>query len=301
MFWADLNRFGREGRPCLFVISYDKSEGAVFPLENLPPSIDYAFNAPASNHTIVLKPKPLPFESYRKKFDALQQQIDAGNTYLANLTQPTPLANDESLETLYRGANAPFKLLWRERFACFSPEPFVTIEGDTIRTFPMKGTTEGDPQRLIDSAKELGEHTMVVDLLRNDLAQVAKNVRVEKWRYLQKAGTLWQTSSQIAGDLPSGWQNALGDLLQTLLPAGSVSGAPKKKTVEILDAIEGYDRGFFTGVFGVFDGQNLQSAVMIRFIEQSTNGLVFKSGGGITYESDAQSEYNELIAKVRLP
>ena len=301
MFWDKLDRFGQEGRACLFIISYDLREGAVFPLDALPDFIEYGFDAPAQGDLIPLKPSPLPFETYRAKFDALQTQIDQGNSYLANLTAPTPLKNSESLESLYRAARAPFKLLWKERFACFSPEPFVTIEENTIRAFPMKGTAQGDPQALINSPKELGEHTMVVDLLRNDLAQAAKNVRVEKWRYLQKAGDLWQTSSQIAGDLPSGWQNRLGGLLKTLLPAGSISGAPKKKTVEILNAIEGYERGFFTGVFGVFDGKNLQSAVMIRFIEQTPAGLVFKSGGGITYESDAKSEYHELIAKVRLP
>jgi len=84
------------------------------------------------------------------------------------------------------------------------------------------------------------------------------------------------------------------------LPAGSVSGAPKHKTLEIIKKAENYERGYFTGVCGYFDGKNLDSCVMIRFIEQK-NGLVFKSGGGITANSIAQNEYQELINKVYVP
>jgi para-aminobenzoate synthetase component 1 len=90
-------------------------------------------------------------------------------------------------------------------------------------------------------------------------------------------------------------------VLFTLLPAGSVTGAPKEKTVEIIRAVESYDRGFYTGIFGFFDGQSLTSAVSIRYIEQTTDGLVFKSGGGITALSDAESEYQEMIKKIYVP
>ena len=86
-----------------------------------------------------------------------------------------------------------------------------------------------------------------------------------------------------------------------MLPAGSISGAPKKKTLEIIEEAEGYDRGFFTGVFGYFDGRNLDSAVMIRFIERQGDQLVFKSGGGVTSFSECKQEYVELIDKVYVP
>lgn len=76
----------------------------------------------------------------------------------------------------------------------------------------------------------------------------------------------------------------------------------QKKTVEILKEIEGYERGFYTGVFGIFDGKNLDSAVMIRFIEKDKDGnLFYKSGGGITCDSDCKSEYEEMIDKIYLP
>jgi len=85
------------------------------------------------------------------------------------------------------------------------------------------------------------------------------------------------------------------------LPAGSISGAPKKSTLEIIKNVEGYERGFFSGVFGYYDGEKLDSGVMIRFIEQKDGELLYKSGGGITLDSNSTSEYNELLDKIYLP
>jgi len=93
----------------------------------------------------------------------------------------------------------------------------------------------------------------------------------------------------------------MGDILLSLLPAGSISGAPKIKTLEIIKEVESYRRGFFTGVFGYFDGEQLDSAVMIRFIEQNPNQLIYKSGGGITIDSNVSLEYQEMLEKVYLP
>jgi para-aminobenzoate synthetase component 1 len=86
-----------------------------------------------------------------------------------------------------------------------------------------------------------------------------------------------------------------------LLPAGSITGAPKPSTMKIIEEAEGYDRGYYTGVMGYFDGENFESAVMIRYIENIDGNLVFKSGGGITVLSNAEHEYQELIDKVYLP
>ena len=93
----------------------------------------------------------------------------------------------------------------------------------------------------------------------------------------------------------------MGDIIFTLLPAGSISGAPKNKTVEIILETEQYDRNYYTGIFGVFDGNNIDSGVMIRFIEQTPDGLVYKSGGGITALSNMDDEYNEIINKIYVP
>jgi para-aminobenzoate synthetase component 1 len=250
---------------------------------------------------------PVPFDTYRKKFDAVIEKIKAGETYLLNLTQPTQIRCDVSLREIFDAADAPFKLCIDDQFVCFSPERFVRIKHDRISTYPMKGTIDASlpdaEARILADAKEMAEHVMVVDLLRNDLGIVATDIKVDRFRYVEriKAGEkeLLQVSSMISGNVGNAWRTRLGSILSQLLPAGSISGTPKKSTVEIIDAVEGYERGFFTGVFGVFDGEVFDSAVMIRYIEKDVNGgYRYKSGGGITIDSDVRSEYQEMIDKV---
>jgi para-aminobenzoate synthetase component 1 len=174
----------------------------------------------------------------------------------------------------------------------------------------MKGTIDARilnaKEKILADKKEMAEHTMVVDLLRNDLGIIGSNVRVENFRYVEtiNAGDkkLLQVSSKISANLEDNWSNKIGDILSSILPAGSITGTPKKKTVEILRNIENYDREFYTGIFGVFDGKNLDSSVMIRFIQKELNDeLYYKSGGGITCDSKAKLEYEELIDKIYLP
>jgi len=93
----------------------------------------------------------------------------------------------------------------------------------------------------------------------------------------------------------------LGNILARLLPAGSVSGAPKSRTLEIIRQTEGDKRGYYTGVFGIFDGESLDSGVMIRFIEKQGSKYFYRSGGGITTQSSSESEYQEAIDKVYVP
>jgi para-aminobenzoate synthetase component I len=150
----------------------------------------------------------------------------------------------------------------------------------------------------------MAEHIMIVDLLRNDLGMVARDIKVERFRYIDKivAGDrkLLQVSSEITGRLEDNWQSRLGDIIATLLPAGSISGTPKHSTVQIIEDVEKYDRGYFTGIFGIFDGQSLDTGVMIRYVENIDGTLIYKSGGGITLDSDPTAEYQEMIDKVYL-
>ncbi len=131
------------------------------------------------------------------------------------------------------------------------------------------------------------------------------NIEITKYRYIDKIKTnkneILQTSSEIKGKLPNDWKENFGESLIKLLPAGSISGAPKKKTVEIIKNVELCERGYYTGIFGIFDGENLDSAVSIRYIEQQNNKMFFRSGGGITSQSNIDDEYNELIQKIYIP
>lgn len=252
---------------------------------------------------------PPLFPGYQAKFDRVYAALQRGDAYVVNLTDRTELRGCPPLEQLFCQSNARYKIWMPGHWLCFSPEQFVHIGDGTIATFPMKGTIRaGSPDaldRLLADPKELAEHVTVVDLLRNDLAQVADGVEVTRFRFPALVHThrhaLWQISSEIRGHLGRGYRSRLGDIFFSLLPAGSVSGAPKKKTLEVIKHAEEMPRGFYTGVAGYFDGSTFDSCVLIRFIEQEGTRFFFRSGGGITQASTATAEYRELIAKVYVP
>ena len=233
----------------------------------------------------------------------------AGNSFLANLTCKVPVDTNLSLEEIFSRAHAPYRLWVKDRFVCFSPEIFVRIHDGCISTYPMKGTIDATlpdaRRRLFEDKKEAAEHATIVDLLRNDLSQHATQVTVRRYRYFDRLtthrGALWQTSSEIEGRLPDDYRSRLGDILLDMLPAGSITGAPKPKTMDIIAEAEGYDRGFYTGVAGWFDGDDMDSCVLIRFVEQEGGRLYFKAGGGITFQSDMHSEYEEMKQKIYVP
>lgn len=313
--YKSMNTFGKSRTPFLFIISYDTSKIVVKPLEQLDDDIFYKLeswrNYPVQKRTqdFNFSKSPVDFKTYKKALDAILEQIRSGNTYLLNLTFKTPIETNYSLKEIFTYSRAKFKLYYKDEFICFSPERFVEIEGDTIATYPMKGTIDANlpdaKERILSDEKEMAEHVMIVDLMRNDLGIVGSSVKVKKFRYVEKikAGNkeLLQVSSKITAKLPNNWRDTIGTLLEQLLPAGSITGTPKKSTVDIIGKVENYDRGFYTGVFGVFDGESLRSGVMIRFIEKENGKLYYKSGGGITIDSDAQSEYDELVDKIYLP
>jgi para-aminobenzoate synthetase component 1 len=256
----------------------------------------------------VLEKFPITFDRYKKAFDKVIEEIKNGNTYLLNLTFPTPIETNLNLEDIFYKTDAKFKLKYKNKFVCFSPERFIKIENNKIYTYPMKGTIDANTpnakEKILKNQKELAEHTMVVDLLRNDLGMVANNVKVAKFRYIDKikAGKkeLLQVSSEIVADMPKNWTTKWRQILIKLLPAGSISGTPKRKTIEIIKKVENYNRGFYTGIFGIIDEEKgfLDSGVIIRYVENQNGEFVYKSGGGITLDSDVKSEYQELINKV---
>ena len=310
-----MNKLGQKREPFLFVLSYDLKEKFVQPLTSLDDDILFKIgnqrNYPQRplEKSYFLKKNPLSFNEYEKALKKVLEEIREGNTYLLNLTFKTPIESNLSLKEIFTYARAKYKLYFKEQFICFSPEKFIEIEGDIISTYPMKGTIEASiphaKEKILANEKEMAEHVMIVDLMRNDLGMVAKKIKVEQFRYVDKikAGEkeLLQVSSKISARLPTDWRDNIGSLLERLLPAGSITGTPKISTVNIIDKIENYKRDFYTGIFGIFDGKNLYSAVMIRFIEKNGNKLFYKSGGGITIDSNARSEYKELIEKIYLP
>ncbi len=314
-----MNDYGKRGRPFVFVFDFDMQKPVVLPIEEASKhGVLFAIRG-TSNHeypalphvpaAIRWKPEPVEFDVYERSFRYVMDNLRSGNSYLVNLTFPTPVETNLTLADIYASGKAMYKLLFADQFAVLSPESFVRICDGRISSFPMKGTIDasipGAEEIILHDPKELAEHYTIVDLIRNDLGIVSDNVQVERFRYIDtihtNRGDLLQVSSEITGTLPSDYPARLGDIMMSLLPAGSISGAPKKKTVEIIRGAEIYERGYYTGVFGCFDGEVLDSGVMIRFVENVDGQLVFKSGGGITASSNAHAEYEEMIQKIYVP
>ncbi len=309
-----MNKYGKDRIPFLFIIDFDMENPLVFKISELVRhNILYQINGKPeknySNKKIEFIKFPVSIEDYKTAFEKVYNEIYSGNTYLLNLTFPTKIKTNLTLEEIYYFSNAKYKLLYKDEFVVFSPETFVKIENGLISSYPMKGTIDAsipDAEKIIlQNEKEIAEHNTIVDLIRNDLSIVSKNVRVEKYRYIERLvtnqKTLLQVSSKIVGELEKDYNENIGSIIFSLLPAGSICGAPKRKTVEIIHNVEIDKRGYYTGIFGIFDGFNLDSAVMIRFIENKNGELFYRSGGGITFLSNLHSEYQELIDKVYVP
>ena len=297
-----LTHYARQKIPFAFVLSYDKRELIVEPLAKLD-RISFKIDHGKHYRLHPLIKHPIGFKTYQKAFDRVIEHIKNGNTYLLNLTFATRLELESDLKQIYDEACAKYKVMLKDRFVSFSPETFVRIKGQTISTYPMKGTIASDTKdakkKLLQNPKEMAEHTMIVDLLRNDLGIVGSEVAVKKFRYIQDVGGLLQASSLIEAKVPQ-WQERLGEIIDAITPAGSITGTPKKKTCEIIEAVERDDRGFFSGIFGVYDGQSFDSCVLIRSIEKANDGYYYRSGGGITIDSDAATEYAEMLQKIYL-
>ena len=311
-----MNKYGAEKEPFMFIIDFDMKNPEIHKLNSVPPGIKFVTPLLSNVHQeqiytkpVSFKKHPVSFSTYLRSFENVMNNIRLGNSYLLNLTFPTAIETDLTLEEIFFLSVAKYKLLYHNQFVVFSPEIFVRINDREIKSFPMKGTIDAsvaDAENVIlNDEKEMAEHNTIVDLIRNDLSIFADEVRVNRFRYIEEIKTketvLLQVSSEISGRLGKGYESHLGDIITGMLPAGSVTGAPKKETVRIIKENETFERGWYTGVFGVFDGKSLDSGVMIRFIENVSGRLTYKSGGGITYLSDPVKEYEELISKVYVP
>ncbi len=313
------NRLGSNRIPFLFILDFDLKRPLIFPIHSLQDSTDIYYQIgnirnfelphqsyPYPTHLIKY---PVSYDQYLIAFRHVQQAILRGDSFLVNLTQPTLIETHLDLLDIFHASHAKYKLYYKDQFVLFSPETFVEIKQGMMYAYPMKGTIDANipmaSERILSDKKEMAEHVTIVDLIRNDMSMHARKVSVDKFRYIDNIhtdkGTLLQVSSQISGELPQNYHQLLGDIIINMLPAGSISGAPKPKTLDIIRQAEGYHRGYYTGVFGIFDGESLFSAVMIRFIENQMGQLIYKSGGGITAMSDPEKEYQELIQKVYVP
>lgn len=311
-----MNIYGREGKPFFFAINFEQTEGLFIdnPLQQTDVLFQFCEKGNAPEQEVIKKVSsfnyiPIPYSEYKKKFDIVHKGLKEGYSYLTNLTIKTPVSFNLTLEDIFFQSNASYKVLYPNMFVCFSPERFVKIEGKTISTNPMKGTIDANipdaEQIILNDYKETAEHNTIVDLLRNDLSIIADNVRVNRFRYIDRIRTnkndILQVSSEITGTLREENYLNYGDIIFGMLPAGSISGAPKEATRRIIQDAEKEPRGYYTGVCGYYDGNELDSAVIIRYIENDDSQYYFRSGGGITAYSNCEEEYKEVLEKIYLP
>ena len=304
------NEYWNRKEPFVFIIDFELRRPRIWKLSEIDnEQLLFDFTGKSNPAHVDIQTHPIQLREYQWKFDLVMNHLLYGDSFLTNLTIKTRIESSHSLRQLFDICKARYKFYLKDSFLCFSPETFVKIKDGMIYSYPMKGTIDASipdaEAKILSDQKEMAEHVTIVDLIRNDLSMIADDVRVTKFRYIDKIATrdksLLQVSSEIRGRLlPSFGLNPAGALL-SLLPAGSISGAPKNKTVGIIGGAENESRGYYTGICGYFDGQSLDSGVMIRFIEQQGDTLYYRSGGGITTQSDVTSEYQEALDKIYVP
>jgi para-aminobenzoate synthetase/4-amino-4-deoxychorismate lyase len=259
-------------------------------------------------------------QTYDVAIAAIHERIAAGDTYQVNHTfrLRSRLDGDErgfyrDLCFAQRGAYAAYLNLGRYRVLSASPELFLRIDGDRIATRPMKGTAprgrwleedEAIRGRLRGSVKDRAENAMIVDLLRNDLARVARDGTVT-WTDVfepERYETVWQLTSTVAAELRPGAD--LASVFRSLFPCGSVTGAPKVSTMGIIADLEDAPRGVYCGTVGYLappgvPGPRARFNVAIRtaVLDAETRAVEYGVGGGITWDSSAVAEHAETVAK----
>lgn len=258
-------------------------------------------------------------DRHRAMIEAVLAYLRAGDIYQANISTsfvtPRPPGFDPAAAYLALRARtpAPFSayldLGEGSLLLSASPERFVRCDRDgRIETRPIKGTAprRTDPdedrrngERLAASAKDRAENLMICDLLRNDLSIVAEegSVTVPQLAKLEGFASVWHLVSAIEGRLRPG-KDAI-DLIAATFPGGSITGAPKRRAVEIIDEIEDSSRGPFFGIVFALGGDGaMDSSIVIRSIAVTSDRLIARAGGGIVADSDPVAEYAELRAKI---
>ncbi len=258
--------------------------------------------------------------SYLDSIKEIKAKIADGDIYQTNLTRKffgnfAEEINEISAFDLFKNltqispANySAFLKLDKNYVISSSPELFLQVKKNKIISRPIKGTTPRDPDpkqdrknklHLKNSAKELAENLMIVDLVRNDLSRVCKagSVVVKKPFHVTSYQNIHHMSSEVHGQIDDNY--CAVDVLKNSFPAGSMTGAPKIKAMEIAALAERFDRGIYSGTIGMFAKNEINSSVVIRTLLTSSNKFEFQVGGGITFDSVEYSELEETFNKAR--
>ena len=249
--------------------------------------------------------------AYARNIATIHELIRAGNTYQVNYTLRANAESYGNPVALYQRLRAlqpaPYAALaWHPQDGhtlCLSPELFLARDGEQLHTLPMKGTAraEGDIEAakaaLARDPKNRAENTMIVDLLRNDLSKIAQlhGVTVSDAFHVEQHGEVLQMTSRVNARLRSGTSYAA--ILRAAYPCGSITGAPKRITMQYIAALESSPRDLYTGALGYIEADEMQLNVAIRTLQITDGHARFGVGSGITIDSDADDEYRECQLK----
>jgi para-aminobenzoate synthetase/4-amino-4-deoxychorismate lyase len=332
---AEVDRATRAGSWAFGYVAYEAAAGIDPVLPVLAPRPDaeplawFGLCGPPERVSPVAPPQARPpaytwrpdwtAADHARAVSAARHAIAAGETYQCNVADRLRAEGVHDPEALYaalavaqRGAYNAYLDLRRFAVASASPELFLEWRADTVRTRPMKGTaargaTPGEDReqarRLRSSAKERAENLMIVDLLRNDLSRVARpgSVAVNDLFRLERYPTVWQLTSEVSALVPD--EVGLADVFRALFPCGSVTGAPKRRTMQLICDLEPCPRGVYCGAVGLVAPPSaalravFNVAIRTAVVDRESGRAVYGVGSGITWDSDPASERAEVMAK----
>ncbi|SDJ33744.1 aminodeoxychorismate synthase component I [Salimicrobium halophilum] len=255
------------------------------------------------------------FESYQQGISDIKNAIENGDTYQVNYTARWKAAFKgdsytffEKLARRQQGRYSAYLETGTRTILSASPELFFKKEKGTITTRPMKGTAARGKtfaedirkkERLAASEKEQAENVMIVDLLRNDIGRIAGKVRVPRLFSIETYPTVHQMTSTVEGEIRE--NSTVWELFEALFPCGSITGAPKVKTMEYISELEETPRDVYCGAIGyITPKKDMIFNVPIRTVMIEEGEAIYGSGGGITWDSQTSSEYEEMKTKAKL-
>lgn len=253
--------------------------------------------------------RPLDKARYLRDFAAVKEAIASGRSYQVNLTQElecsTKLDSSALFDLLCAKQDTLYKAFIPEEngaIISLSPELFFSLKGREITAKPMKGTMpkgKGNKRKLAKDWKNKSENLMIVDLLRNDLSKISKLHSLHTRLFdIESYPTLYQMTSTITATLKR--RVGLYEIFEALFPCGSITGAPKHETITLIESLEKRERGIYCGSIGVVHKKHASFSVAIRTLRHRGERFCYGVGGGITWESRAQDEWEELGLKAEI-
>ena len=256
-------------------------------------------------------------EYYKQKIKKIKSYLKLGETYQINYSNPIKYSYDKSKFDLYlllrsiaKPANGMYLNTKVNQLLSMSPEKFFEVKNNYIYTYPIKGTITRSKDKVKDeklrlqlkeSEKDKAEHLMIVDLLRNDLGKICKygSVAVKKLYNIKSFETIHHMETEVKGKLLNNIN--FKDIITALFPSGSITGAPKERSMEIIDEIENYNRNFYTGAIGYLSKkQYMNFNVAIRTIQFDNHCGTYPVGGGVVWDSTIEGERDEALNKAKI-